>query len=182
MTAFYVANGKKPVSIPQTYLSLPEKPTTQTIKVGAKSLVTYLMKKTKIGIKSVKNSHDIEKKCFNHPKCGLILHHGNLTSQQRSIVFSTTQSHRLLNWVVLDVSTHSFSLQSKLPSVSEGNPALVVFKTSKPNKKTGKKLAVKTKGIDGTVSIKSYRGVFEQAHITTFIEKLFENESKMEMT
>jgi len=177
-TAFYVANGKRPSAIPQKYLTIPkEKVTSTRLKMAAKDLVKYIKEKVKLTYSRVKSSHQIKSKCLKHPKCGLILHHGNLTSAQWNTLSQAIRKNRLLHWVLLDSSIHKFSLESKLPTVKPGSPVLVAFKRTKPKER--KKKASLT--VTGTVSAKSFRGEFKEAPINEFLDDLFDKESTTRM-
>lgn len=111
--AFYVANGKKPAMLPQSYFSY----TTPDVQVGEK-IVKLVKKNTKPSYGLVASNADLTKKCLKKGLCAIVVNRGKLDSDLQDQVKKLMFAHRLVNFVRLDTTKRKLSIQDKLPLIS----------------------------------------------------------------
>lgn len=130
--AFYVANGKRPVMIPQKFFQYND-PVPQ---VGEK-ILNFVKKKIKVSVSIVANTVELTKKCLKHGSCVLLLNDGKLSQADNVVVQELMNSHRLKSFARLDTTKRKLSLQGKLPELKGGDsskPRLVLIKKNKATK------------------------------------------------
>lgn len=130
--AFYVANGKRPLMIPQKFFTYND-PVPQ---VGEK-IINFVKKKIKVSVSLVANTVELTKKCLKHGPCVLLLNDGKLSQENSVVVQELMSSHRLKSFARLDTTKRKLSLEGKLPGLKgsdSSKPRLVLIKKNKATK------------------------------------------------
>lgn len=111
--AFYVANGKRPVMLSQSYFGYKE----PDAQVGEK-IIKHVKKSTRPSHGIVASNSELQSKCLKKGLCAVVLNKGKFDSEQQELVKQLMYAHRLVSFVRLDTNKRKLSLQGQLPAIS----------------------------------------------------------------